>query len=55
MLPKKLTEVKIRILRLEGKTNLWNRLKIRWQFRDAYLVINGKRQKEIPFYNRKLV
>ena len=54
-LPKKLTKVKIRVLRLEGKANLWTRLKIRWQFRDAYLVINGKRQKEIPFYKRKLV
>ena len=46
---------KVSHLKLEGKTNPWNRLKIRWQFRDAYLVINGKRQKEIPFYNRKLV
>jgi len=54
ILPKKLTTVKMRVLRLEGKTNLWDRLKIRWQFRDAYLIINGKRQREVPFYTRKV-
>lgn len=55
MLPKELTKVKIKVLKLKGKINLWNRLKIRWQFKDTYLIINGKPQKEIPFYQRKLV
>ncbi len=53
-IPKKLATIKISALKLEGKISFWNRLKIRWQFRDTYLIINGKPQKKIPFYQQKL-